>query len=383
LPGVFVLDDNNTLASLEAAHFASEDDFQVLIAKFPELLAGDQIDPSNPRRWVLVRREAAIPSEEFGGGRWSLDHLFLDQDGVPTLVEVKRQTDTRIRREVVGQMLDYAANCVVYWPVDSLKVDFEATCQENGTNPADALSGLLGREADIEDFWLRVKTNLAASRIRLLFVSDAIPSELRRIIEFLNKNMDPTEVLGLELRQFQGRGLRTMVPLVVGQTEEAVQRRNPTSRSVRNWDEDSFFADLGTRASEVELQAARGVVNWMKEKADRIWFGKGQKDGSIGGEFTRPDGPSFTPILLYTYGRIEFQFQFMKGKPYFDAMDHRRDLMHRLNGISGVSIGEANLDKRPAIPLRSITSEASRQMLVSILNWAVDAYKSSPIVRTA
>ena len=69
MPGVFVLNDTNTLVSLEAAHFASEDDFRVLLAKFPELLAGDQIDPSNPRRWVLVRREAAIPSEKNGGGR--------------------------------------------------------------------------------------------------------------------------------------------------------------------------------------------------------------------------------------------------------------------------------------------------------------------------
>ena len=56
MPGVFVLNDTSTFVSLEAAHFASEDDFQVLLAKFPELLAGDQIDPSNPRRWVLVRR---------------------------------------------------------------------------------------------------------------------------------------------------------------------------------------------------------------------------------------------------------------------------------------------------------------------------------------
>ena len=44
------------------------------------------------------------------GGRWLVDRLFLDQDGVPTLVEVKRSSDTRIRREVVGQLLEYAAN---------------------------------------------------------------------------------------------------------------------------------------------------------------------------------------------------------------------------------------------------------------------------------
>jgi hypothetical protein len=78
----------------------------------------------------LVRREKAVPADENGGGRWSLDHLFLDQDGVPTLVEVKRQTDTRIRREVVGQMLDYAANCV-YWRVEGLQADFEVTQSQN------------------------------------------------------------------------------------------------------------------------------------------------------------------------------------------------------------------------------------------------------------
>ncbi len=34
------------------------------------------------------------------------------------MVRVKRR-DTRIRREVVGQMLEYAANAVTYWPVDA------------------------------------------------------------------------------------------------------------------------------------------------------------------------------------------------------------------------------------------------------------------------
>jgi hypothetical protein len=45
---------------------------------------------------------------------------------VPTLVEVKRRADTRIRREVVGQMLDYAANGVVYWPLEQLRELFGA-----------------------------------------------------------------------------------------------------------------------------------------------------------------------------------------------------------------------------------------------------------------
>ena len=67
--------------------------------------------------WLLSKREAELASEQDGASRWSVDHLFLDQDGIPTIVEVKRSRDTRIRREVVGQMLDYAANAVVYWHV--------------------------------------------------------------------------------------------------------------------------------------------------------------------------------------------------------------------------------------------------------------------------
>lgn len=58
-----------------------------------------------------------IPNDENGGAIWSIDYLFLDQNGIPTLVEVKRSTDTRIRREVVGQMLDYASSGSLFWKI--------------------------------------------------------------------------------------------------------------------------------------------------------------------------------------------------------------------------------------------------------------------------
>src|SRR5688572_11262553 len=130
--------------------YDSEDVLQALLAKFPDLLAGDQLAGDVPRRWLLVGREAALPAEEDGGGRWSVDHLFLDQDAVPTLVEVKRSSDTRIRREVVGQMLDYAANAVLYWPVETILARFERTCEAQGVDPATTLIGFLGGTGDGE-----------------------------------------------------------------------------------------------------------------------------------------------------------------------------------------------------------------------------------------
>jgi hypothetical protein len=116
--GIYLLREDDELVEMLERPYDSEAVLQQLLAKHPSLLAGDQLEASAPRRWLLVAREASLPAEADGGGRWSVDHLFLDQDAVPTLVEVKRSSDTRIRREVVGQMLDYAANAVVYWPVE-------------------------------------------------------------------------------------------------------------------------------------------------------------------------------------------------------------------------------------------------------------------------
>lgn len=67
-----------------------------------------------------------------------------------------------------------------------------------------------------------MKTNLEAGRIRLVFVADRIPSSLLRIVEFMNGQMDPCEVLAVELRQYLHQSgddtIRTLVPRVHGRT---------------------------------------------------------------------------------------------------------------------------------------------------------------------
>ena len=129
--GIFLIQSGGKLVEMKEQPYDTEDVLQELLAKYPNLLAGDQMDGAAPRQWLLVSREMGVPSEEECGDRWSLDHLFLDQDAIPTLVEVKRSSDTRIRREVIGQMLDYAANAVAYWPVEEVKARFEGRCRDD------------------------------------------------------------------------------------------------------------------------------------------------------------------------------------------------------------------------------------------------------------
>ena len=170
------------LVSLSAASYEAEAVLQQLLEHHPQLLAGYQVNRGDPRRFVLMRREALAVDHEGGGGRWSIDHVFLDQDAIPTLVEVMRNSDARIRREVVGQMLDYAANGVRYWGDGALRQLFERTCADTGRDPGAVLKEVIGPEADAGDFWARAERNLRGGALRLVFVADVIPDELATVL---------------------------------------------------------------------------------------------------------------------------------------------------------------------------------------------------------
>jgi hypothetical protein len=115
--------------------YKAEAFLQALLADHPQILVGGQTE-SDRRGWVLAKREAGVTDAEDAADRWSLDHLFLDSEGVPTLVEVKRSSDTRARREVVAQMLDYAANAAAFgrW-----------SCCRRGLRPNASVGGSIAR----------------------------------------------------------------------------------------------------------------------------------------------------------------------------------------------------------------------------------------------
>jgi hypothetical protein len=374
--GVFLIQADGQLVEMSEENYGQEADFQELLAKYPNLLAGNQINDAQPRRWLLISREAALPSEEEGSDRWSVDHLFLDQDAIPTLVEVKRSSDTRIRREVVGQMLEYAANAVVYWPVEEIRAKFDATCQARGLKSDDTLEDFLGPSEDSAAFWQKLKTNLQAGKIRMLFVADEIPRELKRIVEFLNEQMTPAEVLAVEIKQFTGHGLKTLIPIVHGQTEEAKGKKNNNSSSKKQWDEESFFRELKSRRNVEEAEIARKILDWARDKLPRFWWGKGKQDGSFYPVLDH-NGEQYYPIAIWTYGKIEIQFQWLMNKSPFNDEMKRKELLNRLNQIPGIEIPEKAITRRPNISLSKFKDASSLTQLLETLDWSVQEIKSA------
>ncbi len=124
-------------------------------------------------------------------------------------------------------------------------------------------------EISPDEFWEQVKTNLQAGKIRLVFVADIIPTKLRTIVEFLNIQMDPTEVYAVELKQYVGEGLKTLVPRLVGNTAEYQAMKRTQSKIL---DETTFFEQL----DEATAVFYRKLFDYAKEnQLSVLWTPKG------------------------------------------------------------------------------------------------------------
>jgi hypothetical protein len=313
--------DTNELIAMDETPFEKEDLLQVLLEEHPDLLPGDQIDPENPVRWLLVKREMGVPGTEQGGGIWSLDHLFLDHEGIPTFVECKRASDTRARREVVAQMLDYAANGIKYWSMDRLRQDAAETARRNNRAVDEEIRHLIRSddEGDVEEYWGKVEENLSEGRVRLIFVTDETPRDLRRLVEFLNDKMRDVEVLAVEVRQYLGKnGQKVLVPRVIGLTEAAREVKG-TSRVAKPFtNRDEFLAKCDPLSKEffdwaLSLASAENkVIYW----------------GTLGFSIRTP-WSGREGLYTFAYGWPHGQFDFFFGLPLSEeeASGFRAELM--------------------------------------------------------
>jgi len=193
---------------------------QALIARHPEVLPGAQMEPGtdDPPRFALLRREMPV-------GGWSLDHLLVDQRGVLTLVETKLAENPEARRAVVGQIMEYAANAREFWGDGRAReLADQYWNRDRGKSVDDEIRQRLGIEPD--KLWALVDQKLRDGRIRLVIVADELTSEVRRIIEYLNEEMETAEIFGLEIKCYgnDDKSL-VLVPRLLGQTQAALDRK--------------------------------------------------------------------------------------------------------------------------------------------------------------
>jgi hypothetical protein len=385
---IFLLGDDGVLTEVTSRPYASEADLQKLLADHVDLLPGAQVNRSSPRRWLLVKREAGIPNQEGGGDWWSVDHLVVDQDAIPTFVEVKRASDTRSRREVVAQMLDYAANGSTLWTQERLRAWFEGDDPEAA---AERLAAWLESADDDPDnvangFWDAVGANLREGRIRLVFVADEIPATLQRLVEFLNEQMPRVEVLAVEIRQYRAAGSKSgaIVPRLVGQTSRAQAAKEPPASPARRparWTIGEVLESI-SKTGQPAAAIAAVVRDWAQSHPHlHITGGTGVSYPSITMSADSGRARSRLRGVLSLYGSppgespmLEIRVRRMCRTPPYNRAEMRTRLVADLKslGIHRLDTEDALPDKRPNIPLDELSGERAERLLALVDRWIDD-----------
>lgn len=365
---IFLLDTDDHVTPLEESGYPSEDHLQHLLAENPDLLAGDQVAPDDPLRWLLVAREAAIADGEDGAPRWAVDHLFVDHRAVPTLVEVKRTANPQLRREVVGQLLEYAANAAFTWKPGDLRRLAEGKYEREDEGADGVLAERLGIE-EPEDFWAEVDDNLRLGRMRLLFVADQIPTELQRVVEFLNERMDPTEVLAVEVRQFAGALHRTIVPRVLGGTSAAQARKGRAGRS-KPWTREEFLEELAREVGREAREPAKSLMDWWEELGLRSSWGRGKVSGSFLPTLDH-GGERYRLFCLWTGGQVEVPFHHLVERPPFDDLPRREELARRLGRIEGCELDFEALDRYQSFSITLLHTAEALEKFKEAIRWGI------------
>lgn len=324
---IYTVDAEGRLTAMRPSQPRSEDFMQALVAAYPEIIADQD------GALLLIRREQPIADSDEGGGRWSLDHLFVTRSGVPVLVELKRASDTRLRREVIGQMLDYAANGTAYWQSGRIAESFSSRMAEGDRDADEVLANFLGGAADPQQFWEQVDANFAAGRIKMVFVADTIPRELARIVEFMNEQMK-ADVRAVELNWFESEGgVTALAPRIIGETERAVNEKSARAELPLISHEDWIEQNL-RKFGAPTVDAAHAYMQMVADAGGHAEVTTAQ--GSLIAVFDLDSGPLY-PITLSKYGqgRVQLCLNYLMSRPAFSSDEARQELYDRLTAIVG------------------------------------------------
>jgi len=333
-----------------------------LIAAHPAILPVHDLDPSYGRL-ITITRELSIPGVGF------VDVVLMDEHGRLVVVECKLWRNPQARREVVGQILDYARE-LSRFAYEDLQRQVSIATRRQG-NVLFALAQEAGGTLGEAEFVDRVTRDLAAGRFLLLVVGDGIAEGTRRIGEYLRDQPGLAFSFGLiemaEYRHLDGQGQEHVImqPRVLAQT--AVIERHVIRSEVSGLVIDAAEAAEPTRLRDPSVSRAPSEASerWNSFVArfvtDIRFDDPGQSPPRRGGNgWMRLPLPQGLYVNLYRSGGsggtigAQVRFPGVEGAALYQSLEADREGITAEFVANGLTLEWTGGD----IPLLSATSSA-------------------------
>jgi ribosomal protein L18 len=249
------------------------DEYQIqeLIRTNPDILPVDEIE-SVFSPLISIGRE--VPTNA-----GSIDNLYLSSQGYLILVETKLWRNPEARREVVGQIIDYAKE-ISKWSFKQLEDQVRSYNQKYrnaNLGIVETLEQELGEEVDETSIIEAISQNIQRGRFLLLIVGDGIHKSVEDMVEFLAQTPQLQFTLALvelQIYEFEDKS-RLIMPQIVTRTKEItravvkIEAKEISSIKVEVVEgetdpEKKFFNDLGKSVTPELVTFAKSLIKDME-----------------------------------------------------------------------------------------------------------------------
>ena len=345
---ILIRDGDGKWSEPSSHGYVDESSLQALLAEHPTLLPG-------------VVGESAV-CREFQSGVGPADIVIVDAESSVTLVECKLAANREVRREVIGQVLDYASR-LWQMPLNDFLNQWQA---RGGTPIADVLGD--GQEAGIA----ALGENLQAGRFRIILAVDLINDDLMRIVTYLNSvtNAD-TSVVAVEFRKMTYGDTEILMPRSFG-AEIADEKAARSSTARRHWTLDEYLlwcAEYDPTGGVV----VKAMLEVFKERGWHIGGGAAASPSLNLSTEVAGKGKRW-PLIFYTdarYGaQVEVRYSdFAKFPDYAESyLACTADVLPL--GFDTDLIRRMEYRKRPNFLAHRLTIEQGREFAAAVSEWA-------------
>jgi len=254
---------------------------QELIQSNPQILPIDDIEVGFSPLLSLGR--------EISTNVGSIDNLFISPDGYITIVETKLWRNPEAKREVVGQILDYAKE-LANWTFTDFNNEIKKRNSENfgildiinKYEPQDEQS-----KSNLID---NIERNLKRGRFLLLIVGDGIRESVEEMVDYLSNSAQLLFTLGLVELQiykepFNENGV-IVIPNLITRTREITRavikienntsstisietnfnENKPNKKSRITLTEEDFFELLRQNTNNEDVEIAKRILERFKNE---------------------------------------------------------------------------------------------------------------------
>ena len=302
---------------LNEKHF-QENWLQKIIHKNPQILPIDDIE-SGFAPLISLGREI---STSVG----YIDNLYISPNGYLTIVETKLWRNPEAKREVVGQIIDYAKE-LTNWNFTKLNDGIKNSSQLYNNNSKGIIELIKDFEniEEHEEYKIidNIERNLKRGRFLLLIVGDGIRESVEEMVDFLSNTPQIQFTLGLVELQFYKNpnveGELIAIPNLITRTREItraiVKIENSTNGNVTietdfieekvkpitartTITEDDFFEQLQQNTDYESAEFAKHILATVKEKGYFVEW----RQGAFVAKILDPNG-SGSKITLFVTDR--------------------------------------------------------------------------------